>query len=256
MHRLLRQLRSERAYSPKTAFDISQIRSHIGQTIAAVKLSKIESQLGCGLLAFASQVYDLHAVLKASTVNGISPCIRDPTAGRHDQDIQGDGPPIFEVAQTFLNKKLSSFHNSPQHRIILAWSALALGSYLLNDLDVYLRRKGHIILISLFCEMRNTAIHPLQFSDNIFNGKSTWEVLELMLQNDMGDFWHESLVTRWRRDWIATIARQRDWEKRGLWDVGVPKTLSLDGRSNGHDRIDIVEYLVFRDAKDALPMID
>lgn len=256
LHQVLQPSPPQSHERQKALVDLGHIFSQVGQTIATTNLASIDTQIGCALVAFAGQVRELYLSSETSTSGSGSTSSQNVARSIWDPDMLLSNPPIFELAQTFLNKKLSGFHASPQYQCVLAWSALVLGSYLANDLDVYLRRKGHIILVSLFCEMRNTGQHPLQFGDDAFDANGSWEVIRSVIRSGMGRCWHERLAADWKRSWIAAIIRQKSWQDQGLFKIGVPRTLTFDGRANGHDRIHVVEYLLYRDARDSLPMID
>ena len=236
--------------------ELGHIFNQVGQTIATMNLTPIDTQVGCALVAFAAQVRELYLMFEPSSFGSGSSSSQKMAMSNCDLDVLLSNPPFFELAQTFLNKRLSGFHVAPQYQCVLAWSTLVLGTYLANDLDVYLRRKGHIILVSLFCEMRNTGQYPLQFGDDAFDPNGSWEVIRSVIRSGMGRYWHERLAADWKRAWIAAVIRQKNWKDQGLFKTGVPRTLTFDGRANGHDRIHVVEYLVYRDARDSLPMIE
>lgn len=235
---------------------ISQLVSlsdQISQTLVCEDLSPVESQLCCGLVAFCLQLRCQSAGQDASIPSTSSAGLLD------DQWISGfitppNVPPLNDMAQTFLNKKLSGLSDTSNLRVLVAWSALAMGSYLLQHIDGYVRRKGHIILVSLDLALRAASGNQshIEHESYVENG---WKALESSLKEQMGMFWHEELAERWKNDWMSTIARQQRWAGTGLWIIGAPKTLHADGRQGGNEKVDVVEHLVLKDARDTLPFV-
>lgn len=97
-----------------------------------------------------------------------------------------------------------------------------------------------------------------------------WERLESELGSDqanMGSLWHQDLTGQWRRDWGGSMRRQRRWERQGLWKIGAPKrpdgvgTRSPRGKgkavvADSDEDIDVIEYMVLREARDSLPIVE
>ncbi|EXJ67318.1 uncharacterized protein A1O5_09331 [Cladophialophora psammophila CBS 110553] len=123
-----------------------------------------------------------------------------------------------------------------------------------------------------------------------------WTVLESLLVGPwkIGSLWHPDLALQWRRDWQGSAKRQRRWEQQGVWMLGAPKRIpgkhgpGRPGRESGSspDRkgkskrtatatatrtgnmpfpklsldqdgeVDVIEYLVLREARDSLPRVE
>jgi hypothetical protein len=118
-----------------------------------------------------------------------------------------------------------------------------------------------------------------------------WDVLESELA-PLDGLWLPLplplLKERWRNDWQGSMRRQQRWERQGLWKIGAPKRLSPGllirrpsqsppmgkgkdkGKGKGKEQqhhyryyadeyeeeIDVIEYLVLREARDSLPRVE
>lgn len=255
LNKLLVQQKSPNPSSrAATTIELASLGDQICQVLIWEDLSAVESQLCCALVAFCLQ-------LKCHSTDVDA---EDPGTSRanppDDQEIaqyitSPHTPPLNDMAQTFLNKRLSGLSGTPDLRIIVAWSALVMGSYLLQHLDAYVRRKGHIILVSLdFALQAASGQQPHGEGETYIN--NGWSFLESHLKEPMGSFWHKGLAARWENDWMTTIARQQRWAGTGLWIMGAPKTLHADGRTGGSEKVDVVEHLLLKDARDTLPFVE
>jgi len=234
--------------------ELASLGDQISQILVCEDLSAVESQICCGLVAFCLQ---LRYQSSGSGLGGpgmSSAALVDETSIT-DFTTPPNVPPLSDLAQTFLNKKLSGLSDASNLNILIAWSALVMGSYLLQHLDGYVRRKGHIILVSLDLALRAASGDEQRIEDNsyVING---WNVLESNLKDQVGMFWHEELAERWKDDWTTTIARQQRWAGTGLWIIGAPNTLYADGRQGGNEKVDVVEHLILKDARDTLPFVE
>lgn len=233
--------------------ELASLSDQVGQILVCEDLTAIESQICCGLVAFCLQLRCPRTDSGTSISSTSSAWVLDEPSIA-DFTTPPNVPPLSDVAQTFLNKKLSGLSDASNLRLLVAWSALVMGSYLLQHLDGYVRRKGHIVLVSLDMALRAASGDESRIEDNsyITNG---WKVLESNLKDQMGMFWHEELAERWKDDWMTTIARQQRWAGTGLWIIGAPKTLYADGRQGGNEKVDVVEHLILKDARDTLPLV-
>lgn len=208
------------------------------------------------------------------------------------QDIGVSDFPRFlsDTAKTFINKKLVGFTDSDEEKMTLTWSALVLGSLLLQQPDNRLRTKGHIIHLNLSLNLGLGLTGSTSREGD--DGMHGWTVIESLLggTDKMGSLWHPTLVAQWECDWQGSMRRQRRWEQQGVWLIGVPKKSSRgrSGKSRGtspvertsgstspategdvnagipplmtpdenYDDVDIIEYLVLREARDSLPMVE
>ncbi|KAK5050034.1 hypothetical protein LTR84_004154 [Exophiala bonariae] len=237
-----------------TARELASLSDQICQVLVWEDLSAVESQLCCALVAFCLQL-KCHNNTPETTDHSESQAELPDEQDLSEYITSPSVPPLNEMAQTFLNKRLSGLSGNSDLRIIVAWSALVMGSYLLQHIDGYVRRKGHIILVSLDLALQAATGQQsnVQGETYINNG---WRILEAHLKEPMGLFWHEELAGRWKHDWITTIARQQRWAATGLWIIGAPKTLHADGRPGGSEKVDVVEHLLLKDARDTLPFVD
>jgi hypothetical protein len=184
---------------------------------------------------------------------------------------------LDDLAKTFINQKLDGFSNSHEHKMTLTWSALVLGSFLLQQSDNRLRTKGHIVHVNLGLRLglSRAGYSPDCESDG-------WILIESLLSGTdrMGSLWHSELTSLWLRDWQGSMKRQRRWEKQGVWMIGAPKRLpsragksapssgaknrrTEDTRRPGspsslerYGDVDIIEYLALREARNSLPLVD
>ncbi len=195
-------------------------------------------------------------------------------------EFNDDIAPLDEIAKTFIYQKLDGISNSDEQRITLTWSALVLGSFLLQQPDGRLRTKGHIIHMNLSLHL---GLDIATCSPSYDNDSNRWTTIESLLggSESMGSLWHGELVEQWRRDWQGSLKRQRRWEKQGVWMIGAPKRLRRLGASSSRGEnarvkrrdsvrsatvsevamerygdVDIIEYLVLREARDSLPRVE
>lgn len=210
----------------------------LSKVLVSSTLSRNQLQLSLGFMAFCVQLYQL---LRPSSVPGAEIGQQQETAAP-SLDISH----WADVAQTFINLTSDGSEYHPQS---FAWSALVLGTFLLQQPCYRLKRKGHIIHVSLIIVLESTE----------------WEVLVKELQASTGDFWHTELASCWRDEWQRTIERQKQWRDLSLWKLGMPKkkhntnSMVQSQAQKGASPIaketntDLVEYLVLRDARDSLP---
>ena len=186
-------------------------------------------------------------------------------------EVQAFLPPLTDGARTFINMKLDGLSHSNEQRITLIWSALVMGSFLLQKSNNRYRTKGHIIHVNLSLSL------GLGLAGDCADDESCgWNVIESLLSggNKMGSLWHPELKEQWHQDWLGSMQRQRRWEQHGVWMIGAPKRLperhgarssespgstSLTVLAHMADRygdIDVVEYLVLREARDSLPKVE
>ena len=151
---------------------------------------------------------------------------------------------LANIAQSFINKRLDHAFRSLQHKSCIAWSAIVLGSYLLHTVDNSLRTKGHIILISLR--------ESIMMLCPLINTEFGWGALKNEVASSMDVLWHEDLEGMWEQDWHTTMGRQRTWEQNGLLKIGAP----VADEAINDAKVDLVEYLVLREARDSLPRIE
>lgn len=146
-------------------------------------------------------------------------------------DAHEVGPPIRQLAALaprFINMKL--YHDETLAQIHgLTWCSIVFGCLMLQRDD--LKGKGHIILVALMDFLENHTLH----------GSCEWLVVESHLRNF---FYGDALAVRWKVQWEAAVQRQRLWEQQGYFRLG-PK------RENA-----VVEYLLLRDARGTLPVIE
>lgn len=268
LNNLLGQIKDSANPAPRATSGsaLAECCRQFGHLLTSQDLAPAHSQLGCGLLVFCLQLYKV-----------VAQSAGEDASGQTDQQPILDAlPALSEIAMTFLNKKLGGFFDSTaQQRFCVAWSALVMGSFLAQqEGDNRLRTKGHVIHLTLSLNLGLGLTGSggcLGVEPDPRNG---WNVVESLLRPNVGVLWHEDLADQWRRDWQSSMQRQRQWQQQGLWKIGAPKRLSGDGdgiggggRSpkgkardlaveEGYDDIDVVEYLVLREARDSLPKID
>ncbi|KIW65815.1 hypothetical protein PV04_08037 [Phialophora macrospora] len=230
------------------------------------ELTPTDLQLCCSLLAFCLQLHR-HLVSRMEEAGAV----------RDVFDVSGGVLLLDDLAKTFINQKLDGFSDSQEQKMTLTWSALVLGSFLLQQADNRLRTKGHIVHVNLGLRLGlgRAGSSPDCESDG-------WALIESLLSGPdrMGSLWHSELTSLWRRDWQGSMKRQKRWGKQGVWMIGAPKRLpSHAGRSlqgsmaknrrpedtrrpgspSSLDRsgdVDIIEYLVLREARNSLPLVD
>ena len=230
-------------------------------------LTTTEVQLCCAVVAFCLQ-------LKAGVVNA-----NEDEEYASEIDDFDHTVPLNDIAKTFLYQKLDTFSESEEKKMVLTWSALFLGSFLLQQPDNRLRTKGYIMHVNLSLHLNLglglTCESPALHDDD----HSGWTMIESLLSGSdrMDTLWHSELIPQWRLDWQESMKRQRRWEKRGVWMIGAPKRLAPRRRSSSKsekvregmvapfvsatmlDRygdVDIIEYLVLREARDSLPRVE
>ena len=142
---------------------------------------------------------------------------------------------LRKLAQAFINKTFTL--NIDLQRRLFIWASLVLGSVLLHYDD--LRVKGHIILVNLATKLRPT------LPGSEITHTADWMSIKQIMQ---GFIYHDYLADQWRACWKHSMQIQEEWEEHGLLKFGTPE------RPNGHG-VDIVEYMVLRDARDSLPII-
>ncbi|KIW42212.1 uncharacterized protein PV06_05777 [Exophiala oligosperma] len=248
--------------------------SQLARILASPDMSPIELQFSCALLAYCLQLYGMYQALQDQQQSLVpAEVFAEPAAG----DAL---PALSKMGDTFLYQKLEGFSTSPTHRTCLTWCALVLGSFLSQQFDHHLRGKGHIIHVSL----------AMRLNVNVNNGPAHnpvaneygWSGIESELEGaTMSGMWFSGLVQEWRNDWVNSMRRQQGWESHGLFKIGVPKAVQVkweragsgSGRGRGHTErgrrttrlheredenspdVDVIEYLVLRDARDSLPRI-
>ena len=202
---------------------LAEIQNGFCEILTRSDLSDIEIQLCCGIIAFSAHIPNLQQLMPDTGTENPLPFSR-----------------WTEVAQTFLNKKMSGYS---RHSQCLAWSALALGSVLLQQPSEFLRRKGHIIHVSLL--LTTHANDMLQ----------DW----LEPQVSMGVLWNAELVKVWIAEWQRSVDRHQRWQDMGVWMLGFPveqqggqehEVFTYKGADDN-----LLEYLILRDARDSLPKI-
>ncbi len=209
------------------------------------KLPGLDSQFCCGLFAFCLQMrYLVDAEAKSTDTRMV-----DDGSNRSFDSSESQLPVpstsyLNDIAQSFINKRLAQGLQSLRHKSCIAWSAIVLGSYLLQSLDNGLRTKGHIILISVResimaeCPLRNT-----EFG---------YDALKSEIAANVDVLWCGGLEGVWEQSWHSTMTRQHSWEEHGLLKIGIPVAYT----NIGDTKIDLVEYLVLREARDSLPKIE
>lgn len=237
-----------------TAKELASLSDQLCQVLIWEDLSAVESQLCCALVAFCLQL-KCHSNIPEATNPGESYAELTDEQELAEYITSPNVPPLNEMAQTFLNKRLSGLAGNSDLRIIVAWSALVMGSYLLQHIDGYVRRKGHIILVSLDLALQAATGQQSNVEGETYINNG-WRILESHLREPMGLFWHGELAARWKHDWMTTIARQQRWAATGLWIIGAPRTLHADGRPGGSEKVDVVEHLLLKDARDTLPFVE
>ncbi|KIW97651.1 uncharacterized protein Z519_01235 [Cladophialophora bantiana CBS 173.52] len=251
-------------------------------------LSPTELQLCCALVVFCQQLY-LHHLTEGPDAQG------ERGYGSEQFDFL---PAIADIASTFINKQLEGFSESAEQKMCLTWSAMVLGSFLLQHSDSRLRTKGHIIHVNLGLNLGVgfSGEHLPSGSTSLADEDNGWTVLESLLfgPSKMGSLWYPDLALQWRRDWQGSVKRQRRWEQQGVWMLGAPKRIPCEygpgrpGRESGSSpggkgkskrpatvtatrtarlpfpklsldqdgEVDVIEYLVLREARDSLPRVE
>ena len=145
-------------------------------------------------------------------------------------DAHEVGPPqqqLAALAQRFINTKLFNDGTPTQLRAV-TWCTIVFGSLLLQHDDT-LRGQGHIVFVALMVVLET------------HHGSCEWAVVERRLRKF---FWVDAPTVRWKAQWEAAVMRQQLWEQQGYFMLG-PK------RENA-----VVEYLVLRDARGSMPLIE
>ncbi|OAP63207.1 hypothetical protein AYL99_02434 [Fonsecaea erecta] len=277
MTRLLDQIQPFQSLSgqSKRALDLIERCRQFSQDLQwCSNLSPTELQLCCALVVFCIQLYHHH----------IGEGLGAAGEQNHPYERFEFLPALTDIASTFINKQLEDFSESTEQRMCLTWSAMVLGSFLLQQPDNRLRTKGHIIHVNLGLNL------GLGYGDVLLTDDDNgWTGIESSLNgpSKMGSLWHPDLALQWRQDWEGSVRRQRQWEHRGVWMLGAPKRL-LGGKSerspggkgtqaatttttmttkashtpfpllslDQHGEVDVIEYLVLREARDSLPRIE
>lgn len=213
----------------------------LSKTLTQPQLPDLDSQFCCGLVAFCLQIRRLmHAKDVQTVANGSHGDIYN---SEHQLAVLSTSH-LHKIAKSFINKRLANALQSLRHKRYFAWSAIVLASYLLHTLDNRLRTKGHIILIFVRetimaeCPWRNTELG--------------WDALKSETATTMDVLWHKDFGELWEQDWHSTMARQHQWEEHGLLKIGAP----IADANIGDAKVDLVEYLVLREARDSLPRIE
>lgn len=190
-----------------------------GLIFSGTPLSDFEAQLSYGLVA-TCVVFCSHYGLDAS-----ARCLNTPV------DCVGG---VFDaVAEAFLYRRFASSSLSTSHKKCLRSIALGLGASCflpLNGASPELRMKGHIIIYSLNHNLPQSSAKeaPLTFATLVEEGREPfWEGLAAWT-----DFAQQA--------YAATGTRQREWEKLGLFNLGMP-------------RGDRVEYMVLSSLRGKRP---
>ena len=211
------------------------------KVLVQCRLPDLDSQFCCGLVAFSLQIRHL---IHANDVQTVADGHHGKFYNSEHRLAVPSTSHLNDIAKSFINKRLANALQSLRHKSCIAWSAIVLGSYLLHTLDNRLRTKGHIILISVResimaeCPLRNT-----EFG---------WDALKREIATNMDVLWQKDLEELWEQDWHSTMARQHQWEAYGLLKIGAP----IVDANVGDAKVDLVEYLVLREARDSLPRIE
>ncbi|OAL34030.1 hypothetical protein AYO20_06678 [Fonsecaea nubica] len=280
MKRLLNRLQTLQAVTRRSRRSLELIEQCRGfsQTLQSCDdLSPTELQLCCALIGFCLQLHRRHFGEMSETIGG-----------EGDQSGWFDFlPSPKDIASTFINQQLEGFSESSEQRMCLTWSAIVLGSFLLQRQDNRLRTMGHIIHVNLWLNLSQGSAgepFPTSGSMSLDDGARSWTEIETSLNgpSKMGNLWHTDLVLQWRRDWEGSVKRQRRWEQEGVWMLGAPKRIlneesgspggkgqrvaaTMKGTSYSpfptlslarSGEIDVIEYLVLREARDSLPRIE
>lgn len=143
-------------------------------------------------------------------------CLATPT--------ESPGEFLDAVAEAFIYKRYAGATSSSVHQVCIESMALGLGSACFLPLDgasYELRLKGHIILFSL----RHSLLVPQQsqadagLSEFFRRCQEPWNLA--------------AMTNHARQAYLSAVKRQKEWEDRGLFNLGVPRN-------------DRVEYLVLR----------
>lgn len=136
---------------------------------------------------------------------------------------ESPGEFLDAVAEAFIYKRYAGATLSSVHQVCIESMALGFGCACFLPLDGAsndLRLKGHIILFSL----RDSLVPKQSLTDAGF--------AELLQRYQ--DPWNLTAMTDYARQaYSSATKRQREWEERGLFNLGVPRN-------------DKVEYLVLR----------
>jgi hypothetical protein len=200
-----------------TRHRLIDLREQIIALLASLELSSFETQLSHALLALCISIFIIY----------IQPSHGEPhtATDHHIRSSLASNPPLERLAKAFLYLKYSGAATSPTHTLCLQWAALALGAscFLIDEPELHVRQKGHIALISISERLLPSGAGG--------EDDEWWERLAEGLRGAF--FWPERLVREWRRSYLATMWRQREWEGLGLLRIGMPST-------------DKIEYMVLR----------
>ena len=144
--------------------------------------------------------------------------------------------PLGKLAEGFLSKKIDLTISC--QREVFIWASIVLGSLLLihyRDLRV----KGHIILVNLATKLKPFP-PPFEAAQH-----ANWVMVDPSLRNFL---YNERLAMQWQRCWEESMKTMEEWETKGVLHIGNPS------RTTG-DRVNLVEYMVLRDARATLPVI-
>lgn len=67
----------------------------------------------------------------------------------------------------------------------------------------------------------------------------------------MNILWLPGLKDMWEQSWFRTMERQRYWEDKVLLKIGAP----VAEDPTGSPKVDLIEYMVLREARDSLPTV-
>jgi hypothetical protein len=224
---------------------IDQLTRHsqvLSQLLKRVNLSATETHLCCGLIAFCLTLR--HELDKKGKGRASPPSGADASANTNAEPFVPSESHLQAIAEAFINQRCDDALLSPYHKSCVAWSAIVLGHYLLHTRSCQLRGKGHIILVSLRESL--IALCP------VVGGKFGWEAMKEEISHRLGSLWYPGLEEQWAQSWHTTMQRQHEWEEKGLLKIGAPLTEGPDGEA----KVDLVEYMVLREARDSLPGID
>jgi hypothetical protein len=217
----------------------------LSQLLTRSNFSATETHLCCGLIAFCLSLrheLDRKGKGRASPSYRASPTVK--TTLNNTGTLVPSETHLLAIAEAFLNQRCDDALLSPCHKSCVAWSAVVLGHYLLHTRSCHLRIKGHIILVSLRESL--IALCP------VVGGKFGWEAMKEEISHRLGSLWYSGLEEDWAQSWHTTMHRQHEWEEKGLLKIGAPLTEGPEGDA----KVDLVEYMVLREARDSLPSID
>ncbi|KIW23563.1 uncharacterized protein PV07_11751 [Cladophialophora immunda] len=290
MNRLLDRLQTFQSLTvqSKRALDLIEQCRQFGQILKGCdNLSPTELQLCCALVAFCLQLYRHHIgggletpaeQRHASERFDFLPALSDIASTFINKQLEGFSESAEQrMCLTWSAIVLGSFLlRHPDNRL------RTKGHIVHVNLGLHLGK-------GLFGGRPWPSGSPSLLADE----DSGWTDIESALSGPakMGSLWHPDLARQWRRDWQGSVKRQRRWEQQGVWMLGAPKRLPAPegGRSPGgkgkgvagktttattattkrtahtpfpvlsldlNGEVDVIEYLVLREARDSLPRVE